>query len=125
MKTPIYKRKWFLVGVAMIFIGAFTTLYSGHVLAKYESLYPELAKDETSRFLDRVQNEDGIPPKLNAEEAEAKARATYVHELYGVYVYTGYVLAGLGLVAMALSTREPQVPTIEDIEKAEADSKST
>ncbi len=118
MKTPLYRRTWFVIGATMLAVGIFTYFLSLHTTAKYERLYPELREDTADDFLNKLENPapETPPGKKDDAEAQKKQDAVMIHGLYGMYEYVGIVFGVLGLLFMGLSVKEPQVPTLEDLE---------
>ncbi len=120
MKRPFYLRKWFFIGMIFIAAGLFINLLSHYELDKYETSYPHLGQSERARFLDQLKQPDKptgeTAAKLSKEEVERDAEAKIVHGLYGMYQYVGIISIVLGIIFALLSFKEPQVPTIEDLD---------
>ena len=103
----------------MVLVGLLTYGLAVYQTGVYEKEFPKLAKNDRELFLDRV-NEQAAPNKEAAESTlEERNREKHVemfHRVYSSYTYVGWVFMILGFIFMLLSTKEPQVPLIEDLE---------
>ena len=122
MKTPIYNRKWFRIGGLILIIGVLSGVLSHYKVISVEREYPDLAKSEREKFLEKVnlpEKAQETPEEMTEEEKDKRWNAEWIHGLYGKYIYLGYFLAGLGIILMFASIYEPQMPTIEDLDDDE------
>ncbi len=117
--TKLFTRRWFKIGLVFVAVGLFCYFLSIYETGKYEAQYPELGRADHELFLDRVNNSD---PSFNRQEFKTKAEqeayhsAVMLHGLYGMYRYVGWIFAGIGILFMLLSIKEPQVPSIDDLD---------
>lgn len=116
MSTPIYFRRWFKIGIVFLGIGLFSYLLSVYQTAAYEKEFPELAKDERELFLDKLDQPPGDSGTIDKQRAERKLEVKMLHRIYGTYRYVGWVFGIIGVFFMLISTKEPQTPTIEDLD---------
>ncbi len=127
MKTPFYRKTWFVRGLLVIFTGLFCSIYSQWHLEQLEKKFSELGKSKTDLMLEDIQNPDGairLEKKATKEETEELSAAKINYSRSRLTVYFGYVLVFAGVVLMLLSTQERDVPTIEDLEEEEEKERS-
>lgn len=118
MKTPIYTRRWFKVGGLLVLLGLFCYGLALHQTAEYEALYPDLGKDQNQLLLENLARSapDGTEPALSEAELNERTRITHLHGIYRIYIVVGWIFMILGALLMAVSVKEPQVPTLEDLD---------
>jgi hypothetical protein len=117
VNTPFYLRRWFKVGAGMILIGLFCYLLALHQTKKYEAIYPDLAKDANDLLLENLARTDTPETvQLTDEEKDTRLHITHLHGIYKTYFGVGWVFMVLGVLFIAISFKEPQVPRMEDLD---------
>ncbi len=127
MAVPVYKRKWFKAGIAVIAVGIFTFMYASFQHDKYAKLYPHIVEDKLELTAEMLQQdapepiEEQLARKLTKEEQKKETAARMVYGLSGAYKLIGIVFFILGIIIMLASFKEPQVPEMEDIPEGDED----
>jgi len=117
VSIPLYKRRWFKLGMLFVIIGVFSYGLAAVQTAKYEKEFPHLSKNDRELFLEKVNsNETADLSEMSKEEKDRLQNVTMLHGLYQTYTYVGWVFIILGIICMLLSTKEPQVPVLENEE---------
>lgn len=121
MNTPLYQRKWFKIGVLLLAIGLFSYFFANYRTEKYEEEFPELGKNEREIFLEKVQTPGEIKnEELTKEQKDRRFNVRMLHGLYSMYITVGWVFMVLGIISILLSTKEPQVPVLDDEDEKES-----
>ena len=118
---PIWKRKWFRIGLGVVLIGLFTTTLSRYERAWMLEENPDLGLDRTPvQMAEQMQQEIPEDPldrlhmdeMTEAQKNEFKDRTAkrLIYGNYGMYITVGYVFMVIGLLLMGLSFKETQVP---------------
>ncbi len=129
MKTPFYRKTWFVRGLIVLLTGIFCSLYSEWHLGQLEQKYSDLGKTKTDLILEDIQNPQGAVPldnkKATKEEVEELSAAKINYSRSKITIYFGYVLAFAGVMLMLISGKEREVPSIEDLDDDEDQTHTT